>query len=239
MWLNLYNWRGLLRVPFVIANPIQILWRIWRRQPLSHVDMRTPTGTLRVHLRNFESFRTCFSIFCRLDYETERRIAGTFLDVGANVGIASLYFLSRHSQNRVVCFEPDPDNLEYLRRNLHPFSSRVEIQTIALSTTTGARDFYRSEDGKYSSLIPGARASIAITADCVTFHEVLAKWKANPLIVKLDVEGTELELVESIDWQQYPYVKRLIIESSECSAAIEKIHYRKLNNGYVEDIRFP
>ena len=41
-----------------------------------------------------------------------------------------------------------------------------------------------------------------MTADCVTFHDVLAKWKANPLIVKLDVEGTELELVESIDWQQ-------------------------------------
>ena len=238
MWLNPHNWRALIRAGFVIANPILLLWNIWRRHPLSYVDIKTPTGPLRVHLRNFESFRTCFSIFCRLDYETDSQSARAFLDVGANVGIASLYFLSRHSRNQVFCFEPDQGNLECLRQNLQPFIGRAEIETYALSTTTGVRYFYRSQDGKYSSLKPGGRASLETAVECVPFHQVLSKYKADPLIVKIDVEGVELELVQSISWESFPNVKRLIIESSECGAAITRNHKRHLINGYIEDIRF-
>jgi hypothetical protein len=43
------------------------------------------------------------------------------LDLGANVGYSSAYFLSKYPETRVLAVEPDPSNYEVCRRNLAPF----------------------------------------------------------------------------------------------------------------------
>ena len=102
MGFNYWNWLALARALLVFENPFAFFWAIARRQAPSHVVVRTPIGKVLIHLRNFEALRTCFSIFCRKDYRTGVEPTGLVMDVGANIGIASLYFLSRNPRNSVV-----------------------------------------------------------------------------------------------------------------------------------------
>src|SRR5687768_11020068 len=49
------------------------------------------------------------------------------LDLGANIGLASAFFLSRFPGCRVVAVEPDPQNAAVCRRNLEPFGERAVL----------------------------------------------------------------------------------------------------------------
>ena len=52
---------------------------------------------------------------------------GFIIDAGANIGIASLYFLHQYPNARIVAIEPHPGNSELLRKNLAPYAERVTL----------------------------------------------------------------------------------------------------------------
>jgi len=237
---NPFNWFALLRAFVVIVNPVKFLGAVARGQALSDVVVRTPVGNVRLHLRNYESLKTCFSVFCRRDYATPTDPPFAFLDVGANIGFASIYFLSRNRANRVTCFEPDRANLDFLKQNLHDFADRSEIRGYALATSTGTVSLFRAEDGKYSSLIPSEKACLPDRIECRVFADALREVASDslPVVVKLDVEGLELDLVRSVEWREFPRVRRLLCESTECGQVISRAHSRRVRNGYVEDVTF-
>lgn len=240
MLANPYNWLGLLRVPFVIVRPMRFFVAVLTRRTLPDVVVRTPVGQIRVHLCNFESLKTLFSVFCRRDYMTRGDRPFVFVDIGANIGIASAYFLTRHPENRVVCYEPDRGNLATLDKNLRLFADRAEVHPCAIAPSSGVAVLFRSEDGKYSSLVPSNTAYARDQVECRSFPGVLAEVRrlGLPIVVKLDVEGMEPELVKSISWQEHPNVHRVLCESTECSALISRRHVRCVRNGYVEDMTF-
>jgi FkbM family methyltransferase len=163
-----------------------------------------------------------------------------FLDVGANVGVSAVYFLSRNVHNTVHCYEPDSANLEFLQRNLDVFGSRATIHQKAVGTAAGSVDLFRSEDGKYSSTLAIDQAVAVQRVACVAFADVLAAHRGSdrPVVLKLDVEGIERELIAHTDFTAHPHVVRLFCESTDCSPLIARQHVRSLRNGYVEDLRF-
>ena len=68
---NRHNWLALYRALWVFSNPVQFAWSLLRKSAPPQVRLRTPTGAVTLHLRNFESLKTAFSVFCRGDYHTE------------------------------------------------------------------------------------------------------------------------------------------------------------------------
>jgi FkbM family methyltransferase len=237
---NAFNWLALPRAFAVITNPVRFFVAIVRKRELPHVVVRTPTGNVCIQLRNYESLRTLFSIFCRLDYETPTEPSFAFMDVGANIGIASVYFLTRNSRNRVTCFEPDRENLDLLKRNLQDFADRASVHACALATSTGTATLYRAEDGKYSSLIASKLACLPQQTDCRSFRSALREstTDTHPVTVKIDVEGLELDLVKSVDWREFPTVRRLICESVGWGAAISRPHSTLVRTDLVEHVAF-
>ncbi len=72
----------------------------------------------------------------------------TFLDVGANIGTASLCALVRQGAARSVLFEPHPSNLRLLRMNLaaNDLTDRGIVQATAVSDKPGEVTFEESTD---------------------------------------------------------------------------------------------
>ncbi|WP_338699191.1 MULTISPECIES: FkbM family methyltransferase [unclassified Bradyrhizobium] len=66
---------------------------------------------------------------------------GIVLDVGANIGMFSLYALQKFPGIRIYCFEPAPHCLERLRINTAPFGEAVRIFPTALGDTEGEVEF--------------------------------------------------------------------------------------------------
>ena len=49
------------------------------------------------------------------------------LDLGANVGFASAYFLNCFPESRILAVEPDEGNVEMCRTNLEPYGERAQV----------------------------------------------------------------------------------------------------------------
>jgi len=136
--------------------------------------LRTPTGWVQPTLCSPHDVLTAVEIFCRHDYGS--RVVGTFVDIGANIGLASLFFLSRTPGSVAYCFEPDPRNVRKLRANLAGFADRVNVRDVAVTIETGRVEFLQEASGRYSGLVGYARWPVnMITVEAVSIVTALGR----------------------------------------------------------------
>lgn len=119
------------------------------------------------------------------------------LDIGANIGAFALWVLmSRWPRARVICYEPNPEALHYLRQNLALFGSSVQVRGVGVGRENEKRKLFRGLNnlGEASFFDLGAQdIADAIEVDVLGAAELPA---AN--IVKLDAEGAEVEILETM-----------------------------------------
>lgn len=125
-------------------------------------------------------------------------------DVGANVGGVALPLLHRCPDLTAVLFEPSPEVGGRLLRNLQlnpKLVTRAMFVAAALSSTTGWTEFFPSGH-KENSGIGGLanasnRTSVGVRVACCRADELPADIPA-PDILKIDVEGFELEVLRGM-----------------------------------------
>lgn len=180
-------------------------------------DIRTPVGHVRPLLDSHDDLITVNEIFARQDYLAPRTLA-VAVDIGANIGLASLYFLTRNNSSRVYCLEPDPKNVARIGRTLADprFSGRYELQAAAAANGDGEATFYTEPTGRYGGLRPGWRKETPITVPTRNFDDVLGailERESKIDVLKIDTEGTEAELVSSIRINHLQRIDRIYYET--------------------------
>jgi FkbM family methyltransferase len=120
-------------------------------------------------------------------------------DVGANVGHYSLSFSDQVGRSgRVFAFEPSPRNLACLHQRTIA-TRNVVVLPLALSDTSGRMCFTEESDGTTSHI--SSNPSLSDTNETITVNVrtgdeiILGGQAAFPNIIKVDVEGHELEVV--------------------------------------------
>ena len=127
------------------------------------------------------------------------------VDVGANVGVVTLFAAKRVLHGAVHAFEPSSEHLRRLRRNLALNDlTNVVVNAVALSNRRGrARLFVpQAGDGLVNtggttlfSGVPGTTPEDEI--DTLPLDEYVAEAGLGRLdVIKLDVEGAELDVLE-------------------------------------------
>ena len=129
------------------------------------------------------------------------------VDIGANVGFASLYFAIRYPDARIICIEPDESNYACLKRNLAAFKGRVKCIKAAAWSRNGVVRLRPAEsiDSYVSS--NGGEVVKAIRLDGLMGREGIKKID----LLKLDAEGSELQILEGLG-SQLAKVKSIIGE---------------------------
>jgi FkbM family methyltransferase len=127
----------------------------------------------------------------------------TFLDIGANIGVYSLFMAAHPNMNKVIAFEPQSDCLTELGENvrLNGLQNRIEIHPLALSNHCGSASFRRI--GPYSGgsgvsethLFKNLEYESEISVDVEKLDNIF-DFKEKNLILKVDVEGHELPVLE-------------------------------------------
>jgi len=136
------------------------------------------------------------------------------VDCGANVGLASAYFLSRFPHAKVIAIEPDSTNVALCRRNLEQFRPRVIVQQAALWGAEGALRMAEENAGTWAARVDrNAEPSGARDVQAVTVPALMAQ-HAIPVIdlLKIDIEGAETEVFSCSDMSWLERVKCIQIE---------------------------
>ncbi len=123
------------------------------------------------------------------------------LDLGANIGLASLYFAQRWPAAEILAVEPSPANFALLQRNLAPFP-RLHPLHAAAAAHDGAVRIANPEGPaaahRTTPAPPGAPGAIP----ALSLPSLLAQAPhAQPWLLKVDIEGAEAELFSGpLDW---------------------------------------
>jgi FkbM family methyltransferase len=190
------------------------LWRMWRVYPRFRENLgryflargeypydcqvRTPAGLVAPTLYSTHDMWTMNEVFCRQDYAADPR-ARVVVDIGSNIGISALFFLTRGPSCHCWLFEPVPRNVERLRGNLSGYEHRFELRQVAVAQASGRVEFGVEDSGRYGGI--GVETGRSVEVDCVGINRVLEEiLDSAPAvdILKIDTEGTELEIIRAI-----------------------------------------
>ena len=133
-----------------------------------------------------------------------------FFDVGANVGVYSLYAASLYPGMKIVAFEPMHENWMALSYNisLNGFQN-VIIWPDAVGDHRGWSNFSGNGEAGISGGQVGGPGGLVMV---IPLDDVPLR----PTHVKIDMDGQELEVVKGMQ-QTLPYIKSALIEVSKTS----------------------
>jgi FkbM family methyltransferase len=209
------HYRALAQMVVRYPHPQLMAWRylFGRGQYPSTCPVRTPVGTVAPMVYTHHDLFTVHEIFGREDYRAGADV-GIVVDIGSNIGISALYFLTRNATSRCYLYEPVPRNLDRLALNLAGFESRYEVAQAAVADHAGVVDFTIEPTGRYGGIgIPGDhQIQVACRAVDEMLDEVLARENAID-ILKIDTEGAELATVKAVRRDQLERIGRVYFET--------------------------
>lgn len=196
------NYRSLARALRTYEHPADALPRYFRGSGdyPAEIGVRTPMGVVRPRVWSHHDVITINEIFCRLDYAIgpADRIV---VDIGSNIGISALYFLTRRPDVHCVLFEPVPQNVERLRENLAGFEGRWDLHEAAVADRAGTLPFVTEPTGRYGGLDRDGATSDTIEVIVEHVNDALDRVLAEHDridVLKLDTEGSEAATVRAI-----------------------------------------
>lgn len=209
------HYRALWNMRSTLPNHNKDLWRYLTGHgdyPYD-IDIVTPQGLIRPRLHSHHDILTVNEIFCRLDYPADP-VDRVVVDVGSNIGISALYFLTRSLDTRCYLFEPDPRNVTRLRSNLAGFEGRYRLAEKAVSDRLGTVEFGIEPSGRYGGI--GLDTGESISVDCLDINtalqEILERERRID-ILKVDTEGMESRTVQAIRPELLRLIKRIYLEA--------------------------
>jgi FkbM family methyltransferase len=137
------------------------------------------------------------------DILDEAKENDTFLDIGANMGIHSMFVDKK--VRTVYSIEPHPVNLSYLVMNSNMNNSNIDIFGCGLSDAEG----YLKINGPRENMEVDGSSSVNATAD-IEGNAVSVRLEMgdkfiqqneleNPQIVKIDTEGAEVSILRGLE----------------------------------------
>jgi FkbM family methyltransferase len=176
------------------------------------VRVRTPIGTFPVVLHHAHDVLTLNEIFFRYDYPTPPafRVA---VDIGANIGLAALWFLTRNADAVCYCYEPVPSNVEKLRATLAGLEGRYELSTVAVADRAGDVRFGLESTGRYGGIDQPFAEQIVVRCEHVAdvLGPILER-HGRIDVLKVDTEGAERATLSAIPPALLARVARVVAE---------------------------
>ncbi|MCH8343216.1 MAG: FkbM family methyltransferase [Planctomycetes bacterium] len=198
------------------ANPWQIVWFRKRQRAGKTLTVRMRTGH-RLHLRGGSHDHLVFrEIYLKDQYRVSRHEAETWqcvVDLGANVGL----FTSRVAEQaeRVICYEPIPENFAQLRRNIEGLSNVAPVQE-AVDGKTGMMRLHfpqaNEATGQFAKY-PQPEIHLPesfIEVPCITLDELFDRHRIESCdLLKIDVEGAEYDILYAASDRTYARILRI------------------------------
>jgi len=139
------------------------------------------------------------------------------LDCGANIGLASIFFMSRFPSAHIVAVEPEDSNFRLLEHNLSYYYPRAECLRNAIwncNTELSVKNLRSA--GKWAFVVGKRESMEEGDLTSITIADIMKKYNRDSIdILKVDIEGAELELFSSNYEYWLPKTKAIMIETHD------------------------
>ncbi len=165
---------------------------------------------LVIYVESPDEFFILNEVFVENEYNFITNSASIVIDIGANIGISSLFFSKLNYVEKIYAFEPVKGTFEQAQYNLalNDKIHKVEwIKNIGLGKEDYKDTFIFNKDSKGKV---GVRSKLSLNNDSavetevqicdasIEISKVLKDIKAKKIILKIDCEGAEYEIFENI-----------------------------------------
>jgi FkbM family methyltransferase len=117
---------------------------------------------------------------------------GDVLDVGANIGLAAVWFRHRFPGRRIHCFEPLADNVRMIRLNC----PEARVRQVAVGAARARATLSADPDRIMASSIPCRWDTEAVEVDVLPLDEYVEAERIERIaVLKIDTEGMELDVL--------------------------------------------
>ena len=167
-----------------------------------------------------------------------------FLDIGANSGFYSVMFAVKNLAERIIAFEPDPDNYARLMMNVNAnaLAGRIETVQLALGDAASEVTLYqgaRTNLGESTIVVPEQTPQEVVFRVRQARFDDLYAISGKTLIVKMDVEGYEFHALAGFertlrDNSCYLQIEHYGERHEELKARMAGLGYRYLHTEYID-----
>ncbi|VVM07004.1 hypothetical protein MAMC_01393 [Methylacidimicrobium cyclopophantes] len=158
----------------------------------------------------------------------------TVIDVGANIGLFSLFAAERFPKAEILAFEPWEENFRYLERLVQENRLPVRPFHEALSASSGTLTLHLPRSERFSSRAtvfsrpPGPGwpegEDLRIVVPSVTLEEIFRRERLGDCdLLKMDCEGSEYAILYGTSPELLCHIRRMAIEVHPGTAPAENL----------------
>ncbi len=173
----------------------QVLVKMGKGSPYA-VTLSIGTGAkAKVYFEGtYDEFVMLQEIYLDGCYVTASQSVKTIIDLGANIGLAAVWFYLKYPDAIIHCYEPAERPLVLLKKNLPP---SARIFPLAIASNAGTITMNVSERSVESSATFSFPHMQHISVQATTLDEAVARMGGNVDVVKMDIEGAEFDVLAS------------------------------------------
>lgn len=165
------------------------------------LDGKRKTIFLRTYTGDIEIF---YEVFWKKIYRLpwpDKIIIGSVIDLGANIGMASLFFAEYYSAPVVYAVEADKYNMEMLLRNLSGEIPAGRVKALhAAACAEDATVYMRVQEKAYNTTVTGEVTDMPVRA--ISMDTLCGMFEMDKIeLLKIDIEGSEEALFsKNTEW---------------------------------------
>jgi len=181
--------------------------------------IRCSNGTILTYRLNRGDIQSIREVFLdesyRLPFSLEPNV---IVDLGANIGLTSIWLYQHYGCEKIVAVEPDPSNASLARRNFMNNGINVKLIEAAVGPTDGTVAFDVSRESNIGQVVQiRDRVKNGKQVKMISMNTLLANFSKDEILdlVKMDIEGGEQQLLSG-DLAWLSRTKSMIVEFHPC-----------------------
>ena len=144
------------------------------------------------------------------------------IDVGAHIGLFSIYASTFNSTIKIIALEPEPTNFALMKENLKlNHCKNVVIKNVALAGSDEEKaSLYLSENNhNHTTLQPNhftTKPTEQLQITATNIKDLIEKNKLSKIgLLKMDIEGAEFEILKNLKKREWNKIRNIAVEYHE------------------------
>ncbi len=165
-------------------------------------------------------------VFIRRDYGNIEN-PGVIVDIGANIGVFSIYAATEAKDAAVYAFEPVQSNYDLLIQNIgnNALNDRIRAFKLGIASKAGTRKI-RLSSCTMHSLVDDDTARKTDDIDCITLADIIQENRLPKIdLLKMNCEGAEYEILYATGRDCFEKISDIRLEYHNIDTNQKNVNY--------------